>query len=192
MKTRRDRCDILLRCLNTTHPQRVACAVAVCSLQQDIACKERAEREWARARNYFSLDVRLPPGDLRHSTIDESRTTHRTLTTHNQLIPAFQRHRLYRPSTNQTHPRPPVRSPELVIHLQPPSNTMAPSTFASAAAGSNQQNAQPREAGSEWYVYLSLCMHIQSPCPAMRSPSPSHPLRRTTRDASICANHLDF
>jgi hypothetical protein len=33
---------------------------------------------------------------------------------------------------------------------------MAPSTFASAAAGSNQQNAQQRDAGSEWYVFTHL------------------------------------
>jgi hypothetical protein len=33
---------------------------------------------------------------------------------------------------------------------------MAPSTFASAAAGSNQQNPQQRDAGSEWCVFPLL------------------------------------
>jgi hypothetical protein len=62
---------------------------------------------------------------------------------------------------------------------------MAPSTFASAAAGSNQQNAQPRDAGSEWYVYLSLCTPIEgsSPCHAITvtiaiASSPAHDSRR--------------
>jgi hypothetical protein len=74
--------------------------------------------------------------------------------------------------------------PELAIHLHPPSPsyTMAPSTFASAAAGSNQQNAQPRDAGSEWYVLLFICSLVKTRPFPMRSPAQTS--RRTTRDTS--------
>jgi hypothetical protein len=81
-----------------------------------------------------------------------------------------------------------VRAPKPIIS-HPPSTTMAPSTFASAAAGSNS-NAQPRDAGSEWYVQsLSLCP-IQVFRLTMRSPS--HPARRTTRPPRACANKFDL
>ncbi|KAM0724280.1 hypothetical protein Q7P37_000162 [Cladosporium fusiforme] len=55
---------------------------------------------------------------------------------------------------------------------------MAPSTFASAAAGSNQQNNQQRDAGSEWCVVPSIsCPHrpvlaAPLPCSSAHNSSP--------------------
>ena len=54
----------------------VPCSIYILYMCICIACKETAEREWARALNYFSLDGATTTGSLRHSTIDESRRTH--------------------------------------------------------------------------------------------------------------------
>ena len=60
-----------------------------------------------------------------------------------------------------------------------------------AAISKMRNHAMPVRNGTS--TYLSACIpkaHLL----AMRSPSPSpsHPVRRTTRDTNICANHLDF
>jgi len=169
-----------------------------CSLQVDIkyvACKERAEREWARALNYFSLEVRLPPRAyaIRQLTSPDLRT-HSTVTTTHHLIHAFQR---YPPFRNFANNPPtitcsisragPFTSNHLPIQWHP-----LPLLRRRRAAISKMRNhAMPVRNGTA--TYPSACIH-KAHLLAMRSPSPSpsHPVRRTTRDANTCANHLDF
>jgi hypothetical protein len=96
----------------------------------------------------FSLESTLSSaGTPSPRAIDECTTTthiHHPLPPQSSHFSA--QYRLLRPRINSSRS---VRAPTPIISHPPTTTTMAPSTFASAAAGSNS-NAQPRDAGSEW------------------------------------------
>jgi len=180
------------------HEQNVASAGAVCSLQLDIdiACKETAERQWARALNYFSLEGATTTGGLRHSTIE--RVPNHALDIHHHL-----------PSNSR------ISAPSTLSHIHHQQHTLDPFRLASwsftsnhhpiqwhplpllrrrrAAISKMRNHAMPVRNGTSTHSSEGLFKgHLLVMRSSSPSPSPSHPTRRTTRDVNICANHLDL
>ena len=132
---------------------------------------------------------------LRHSTIDESWTTNALDCNHHppthSRISALSTLSQLRQQPAHHHPFDLSSWSFTSNHLPIQWHPLPLLRRRRAAISKMRNHAMPARNGTS--AYPSACLPkarllaVRSP-----SPSPSHPVRRTTRDANICANQLDF